>query len=439
MKPEFIKPIPKYIREQIYKLDLKECPKQENYPRFYSYLAKVQGELVKVTVAVINYYKKWCCKQVFIHGVKSGRCLKRDIKYSVSMYGRCFKVGWYAEGYTRRTYAQYFEQGWQYSKFNSTYPCTKTINPEFVEKFKDYQHSAYQKLDGDCIVAYLKLYEQYPQTEYLLKFGLSNYRYSISIVKRIGSSKKFRKWFVANKDELAKGYQVPVIYRAFKTGKTLEQAKRYIDSWHGLRVNSSQFTAILEMFKDELEQLCAYLQNQDSDPSSYLDYLNACNYLRLDMSRQDNRYPSDFQRWHDRRIEEYITVKKRADEKKRAELYKQFAAVAEKYQDLQRLGSYAVIIAKSPAELIHEGEQLRHCVGKMSYEEKMAKEETLIFFVRSIEQPNVPFVTIEYSLASNKILQCYGYQSQRPDDYVMDFVNKVWLPYANRTIKKLCA
>jgi len=437
MKSENIKPIPKYIREQIYKLDLVKCPRQENYSRFYSYLTKVKGELVKITVAVINYYKKWYCKQVFAHGVKSKQCLKKDIKWFSSMQGSGFKVGWYAEGCTKK-HQQWFERGWQYSKFDVYYPYTETVNPEFVEKFKQYQYSAYKELDGDCIVAYLKLYEQYPQVEYLLKLGLARFRHRVSIVKRMSNNIKFRKWFIANRDELAKGrYSVPVINKAFKTGKTLQQAQRYIDSWRGLRSESYGFSALREMFKSELEQFCTYLQNQDSDPSSYIDYLNACNYLRLDMNRPDNRYPSDFQKWHDRRIEEYIAVKKRADEKERAEIYKQFAMVSEKYLALQKQGVYAVIIARSPADLIHEGEQLKHCVGKMNYEQKVMSEETLIFFVRATEQPDIPFVTVEYSLKAKKVLQCYGYQSKTPDDNVLMFVNKVWLPYANRTIKKL--
>ncbi len=82
---------------------------------------------------------------------------------------------------------------------------------------------------------------------------------------------------------------------------------------------------------------------------------------------------------------------------------------------------------------------LKHCVGRMNYEKKMAREETLIFFVRDIAAPDVPFVTVEYSPSRKQVLQCYGYDSKKPDDSVVDFVNKVWLPYANRTVKKITA
>ncbi len=105
---------------------------------------------------------------------------------------------------------------------------------------------------------------------------------------------------------------------------------------------------------------------------------------------------------------------------------------------MQKSG-YAVFIARSPADLLREGEILNHCVGRMDYDQKFIREETLIFFVRQPEAPDTPFVTMEYSLKSRKILQCYGNSDTKPDDTVQRFVSKVWLPFANRTIKKLAA
>jgi hypothetical protein len=48
-------------------------------------------------------------------------------------------------------------------------------------------------------------------------------------------------------------------------------------------------------------------------------------------------------------------------------------------------------------------------------------------------------VTVEYSLTTRKVLQCYGYNDSKPQDEVLEFVNKKWLPYANRKLKKLIA
>ncbi len=97
------------------------------------------------------------------------------------------------------------------------------------------------------------------------------------------------------------------------------------------------------------------------------------------------------------------------------------------------------IIARSPADLIREGELLDHCVGRMNYDQRFIREESLIFFVRTKKQPNTPLVTLEYSLSDHKVLQCYGEHDHKPGDDILHYVNKVWLPYANKIIKKLAA
>ena len=73
----------------------------------------------------------------------------------------------------------------------------------------------------------------------------------------------------------------------------------------------------------------------------------------------------------------------------------------------------------------------------MNYDQKFVREESLIFFVRNKEDIQTPFVTLEYSLKNHKILQCYADHDTKPEDNVLDFVNKVWLPYANRKLRKI--
>ena len=128
------------------------------------------------------------------------------------------------------------------------------------------------------------------------------------------------------------------------------------------------------------------------------------------------RYPKDFHRWHDIRIEERRVIEeeqKRLQEeqarKEKEQLVSDFLIVAEKYLPLAGFTEdehYAIFIARSPAELVKEGNALSHCVGHNGYDKKMAKQETLIFFVRKIEELDKPFVTLEYSLKSKKVLQC---------------------------------
>ena len=75
----------------------------------------------------------------------------------------------------------------------------------------------------------------------------------------------------------------------------------------------------------------------------------------------------------------------------------------------------------------------------MNYDQKMVREESLIFFIRPINEPETPFVTMEYSPSKKKVLQCYGVNNNTPQQEVLDFVNKKWLPYANEQLKQIAA
>ena len=146
-------------------------------------------------------------------------------------------------------------------------------------------------------------------------------------------------------------------------------------------------------------------------------------------------------RWHDVRIDQYATAVAEENKAAKRALKRAFGEVAQKYLSLQhdKRSAFICIIAKTPADLVREGEALHHCVGRMNYDQKMIREDSLIFFVRTKEQPDTPFVTLEYSLKTHKVLQCYGEHDHKPSDAVLHYVNKVWLPYANREIKKLTA
>lgn len=134
------------------------------------------------------------------------------------------------------------------------------------------------------------------------------------------------------------------------------------------------------LVKNEVCKFLDYIEMQNTNFYSYKDYLNACQYFGLDM----NRYPHDFKRWHDIRIDEYCSARTLKDEQERKEFYEKFAAVESKYLSLEydNKSAYMSIIAKNPSELITEGDALHHCVGRMNYDQKFAREETLIFFIR---------------------------------------------------------
>lgn len=436
-----VKPIPKYIEKKIRALDLKKCPQQSGL-RFYSYLTKMGGELVKVTVAMRNKNKKEALvKQVAIHGVKSNKCLVRDLEYCyLGIYA--YRVGWYDEGIHYPGGRPFYNDGvWYEVEWKYYNPFTKVINLEYALKQKEYKYSAIDIFDPDCPIKYLKLYEQFPQMEYLVKLGYKNLAMSKMILRKAGKDMKFAKWLAKNRYILGgyPRYYVDVVIRAYTKGTSLdtEQARAELIKRH----KNGDYRAFMNRFGNDTDKFFDYIVTQNTNIYSYIDYYNACEYLNIDMSDTKNRYPKDFRRWHNIRIDEYRTAKALKDEEKRKTMYNQFADIANKFLPLERNRGegYVVIIAKSPAELVEEGKVLSHCVGSMNYDQKFIREESLIFFVRPISDIHTPYVTMEYSISKKKILQCYGEHDHRPAQEVLDYVNKKWLPYANRKIKALVA
>ena len=440
MNANYIRPIPKKIEKRILAYDAEHADNKGL--RFYAYLTTIRKELVKITVAVRNKGKRArLIKQVSIHGVCSDKCLVRDIEYN---YMGGYRVGWFEEGihYPYNMPPYYNDGKWypvEYKYFN---PWAPVINPKFALSLPQFRYSAVDIQDPPCIVTYLRTYLKYPQLEYLVKAGLGKFADSKLILEKIGQDKSFRRWLTANREELIHNYYyVDVVLRAYRTGKPLATLQAYREAKIKLS-HDKQLNLICELFKGtEREQFLDYIAAQKTNANTYLDYLKACQYLSIDMSLPKNRFPHDFKYWHDMRIDQYATARAEADRKAKQELYEKFARIAEKYLPLEhdKRSAFICIIARSPADLIREGEMLDHCVGRMNYDMRVIREQSLIFFIRTKQHPDTPFVTVEYSLQSHKVLQCYGEHDHRPSDDVLHYVNKVWLPYANKTLKKLAA
>ncbi len=441
MEIKDIKPIPNYIAKRIRNRD--EHSGNYAHVRFYAYFAKIKGELVKITVACKNYKNQWFCKQVAVHGVHSEICFVRDMEYSMISY----TVGWYDQGLSNCR-KNYEGDRWYTAEDKYYNPAAEVVNKKYALKFDAYKYSAVDKYPHSDVLKYLRVYEQYPQAEYFIKIGLQHLATNKTLLKKAGNDKNFRKWLIRNARQLRNEcgnypyFSAQVILASYKENMTLIETQKFEKAKIELLRDYNYINTISKVIPDnEIDVFLKYIEKQNTNTNSYADYSKACAYLGLDMAIPKNRYPHDFKHWHDIRIDEYHTAKAIADEKERAKLYEKFATVAIKYEGLQykRQADFIMLIPHSPADLIREGEQLSHCVGRMGYDQKMAREETLIFFVRNITEPDEPFVTVEYSIKQHKVLQCYGEHDHKPNDSVLNFVNKKWLPYANRQLNKILA
>ncbi|MBQ8146401.1 MAG: PcfJ domain-containing protein [Clostridia bacterium] len=436
MKIENIKPIPKYMLKLIKKIDLEKYKPQNGFTRYYSYLTKNDGELVQVIVAVKNRYSKWLCKQVVVHSMHSKDCFVKDIAY---FWIGGYVTNWHPEGYGKE--AWYADGKWDIADdryFHIWCPC---INKEYLEKYPQYKYCAYKEYPYGDFFKYLKVYEKYPQAEYIVKMGLPSRAMSIMLLKQCKKDKQFCKWLYKNKYKIKYGgYYITTILTAYKKNLSLDKVQAFEVAKKRL-IHEEGLQPVRDMLKQrgDYEKFINYINNQNTSYRTYLDYFNACNYLGIDMNIDKNRYPHEFKRWHDIRINEYASAKAKADAKAKKEFNAKFKIIAKKYESLQEncKGSFICIIAKSPNELVKEGAFLHHCVGKMGYDKKFVDEVSLIFFIRDKNNPKIPLVTVEYSLSKKKILQCYGEHDTKPSNEIENYVYNEWLPYANKKLKKL--
>lgn len=204
--------------------------------------------------------------------------------------------------------------------------------------------------------------------------------------------------------------------------------------------HASGLIELRKFVKGETDKFIAYIEKQNTNFHSYNDYKRACEYLGMNMTIPKNRYLHDFKRWHDIRIAEYHSKQAKRDEETLKAFYDTFSAVAQKYETLEfEKTEFVCIIAKFPKELIAEGDLLHRCVGRMRYDQKFVDEKSLIFLIRTKDNPDTPLVTMEYSITDKKVLQCYGDHDEKPSEEILEFVNKKWLPYAKRQMKKIAA
>ena len=177
----------------------------------------------------------------------------------------------------------------------------------------------------------------------------------------------------------------------------------------------------------QLKRAFLYRSPMEEAISTYSDYLQMCQGQNYDMKSSQVLFPKHCNEAHDE-LSRYIK-KCRDEQTKRA-----FREVYENLAEKANLTSnkLQIVCPKQTDDLITEGQALHHCVG--TYIERVAAKKCLIVFVRRVEEPEKPFVTVEVS--NGKIVQIRGERNSDPTKEVKKFVD-LWsrkvLPMALQT------
>ena len=133
-----------------------------------------------------------------------------------------------------------------------------------------------------------------------------------------------------------------------------------------------------------------------------------------DMKDKSVLFPKNCAAAHDREAER---IQKINDAQKKKAFCMAYAGFARKAalsnKELQ------IVCPKQANDLVDEGKALHHCVG--GYIDSVAEGRSLIVFVRRVEEPKKPYVTVE--VRDGKIAQIHGDHNSAPTEEVQKFVD----------------
>lgn len=169
------------------------------------------------------------------------------------------------------------------------------------------------------------------------------------------------------------------------------------------------------------------------------DYIGWSRKLGYNMRDEYVLMPPDFQKAHDRLMEE---AKRKEDERLRRQkarirtrvnaILKQMLERDEQTPLQMRTKNLMIVVPASADEIRAEGQILHHCVA--TYVERVARGETLILFVRKTDKPDEPYFTMEWR--DDRVIQCRGNRNCDMPADVKAFVTAFEKKMQEETVEK---
>ncbi len=455
------------IDERIPRDVYKKIMERDKYNRWY-YIHRVypffskQGKSLSLEVVMVKTImpkrKKdkphlWM-KKVAVFIIGKDKCYFRDIRLMEYYYAYYrYKYYFYRSDMPKSNRFviknHYSDPEWQEGdiEYFRLYNKTRFINPEYLQKWPEYKYCAYDETTD--AFDYLTAYRKNPKIELLAKLLNCQYAKAPCINKKAERDKNFLLFLRDNasyikakrptSNDICAAYNKKVSIETQSEESTMRR-NFYTTFWrrHYLRDDDLAYIQYQNLDRDGRTKMIRYLIRNKINPETYKDYLIALRELGLDMSDTKNLYPLDWQYWHDMRMHQYATSKAKINRAKKAAITRRIKAKAKEYAALlMQNENFHILLASSKKELVKEGEYLHHCVGRMDYDQRIIEGRSLVCFIRKASAPDVPFVTIEYSLQKNQVVQCYGKGDTTPNEDVMQFVENVWQPRAKAIIQKM--
>ena len=316
---------------------------------------------------------------------------------------------------------------WHKHYKNQWTPRTKVTEPVFDNVSRYYEviigdisntcmrYSAIDLFHCSSVIEYLRIYKKYPGIERLIKCGV--FKDLISIVRHVDDidwgKTELHKMLGINKAEYKAVAEAKENFFDFKIAKKklrfANTPERVIKYMHAVRHQYGILERVTKLTGISAKDICDYLIKQRVTISDYDDYLRAARCVNFNVKDKQIALPKDLHTAHNRVVAVMATL--RAEEKawKNAELQKKNELFDKQREKLEySVGEYIIRKPNSLAEIVAEGQALRHCVA--GYTGRHANGELTIMFLRRKSEPDTPYYTIEVS-KNYQIVQCRGYKN----------------------------
>lgn len=319
----------------------------------------------------------------------------------------------------------------------------------------------YQNYSNANIIDYLTKYMKYPVIEKLVKAGLmklvdniqdiSKYldinqkrlvdilrikKERLQLLKDNGASVRLYKILVMEKEnnlyieqnDLLDLYrwginelQLANILRCMTIKKFINHTKKYI-------------TSDVEKFNR-----CAYRSFSERIANRYADLLGMLIDFGYDTTNTVHIFPNNLKAKHDELALAINAVQNEKDKNAKNSQYPNIETMYEELAEEYFFEKDGLFIrpAMSAAEIVAEGQTLHHCVGGNTYLINHNMGSSIILFIRYVDIPQEPYVTVEY--CDGKVKQWYGQKDNKVDkDQNEKFLN-AWIKYLNNKLAEQVA
>ena len=159
-----------------------------------------------------------------------------------------------------------------------------------------------------------------------------------------------------------------------------------------------------------------YYPNRYNFATTWRDYLNMCEKLKLDLKSDFVLFPKNLEEKHDEYSE---LIKEKVAEERDQKIKFQY----EKWNKILcfKSGQLNIEVAGNHESIIHEGQSQRHCVGNAGYSRDMAEGKILIMFIR---KNGAPYYTVEFNQNNLEVKQNRGFKNKDVNKEVEKFMKK---------------